>query len=155
MGRIQGTILFICAAAVGGAISLQIFFDAMPCYLCILERSLIMAIGLTAMMSISLPTKYFGYPILLTQLGLLGYLGYTLREHIGIERGWWFSTCDMNPTFFMSDYIPYIFDVKALCGQNTFLLFGYDMVYWGALTCGLLAILTLMSIKSLITKEQW
>jgi len=153
MDRIQGTILLMCVAATGGALSLQFFYDAMPCYLCIVERSLIMAVGVMAIISISLPKKYFGFPILFSQLGLVGYLGYTLREHIGIDKGWWFSSCEMNPTFFMSEYVPYIFDVKAICGQNTFLLMGYDMVYWGAATCGLLAILTLLAIKSLITKD--
>lgn len=149
MGRIQGTILLICAAAVGGALTLQYFFGAQPCYLCIVERSFFMAIGLMALLAISFPAKYLSIPLLCVQTGLVICLGNTFYQHIGIYRGWWPSSCDMNPTFFMSEYIPYIFDVKALCGQNDFPIMGYDMVYWGAATTVLLWILVLWSMKAI------
>lgn len=147
MKKSQGAILFTCLFAVTSALVLQFFFGAQPCYLCIVERSLFIAIGITALVALLLPSTYIRLLTLCFQSAGIIYLGHTLYQHIGIDRGWWISSCDINPQFFMSDYVPYIFDVKSLCGQNKFLLFGYDLVYWGAIVALLLTCLVLYEVS--------
>jgi disulfide bond formation protein DsbB len=97
---LAGHIVYLAAAALalGGAWSLQIFWDLYPCPLCLEQREpwyagvMISAIVLTVPF-IAPQGAVWKMRGLVPMMALLGWGLYKSTEHVGVEYGWWASSC--------------------------------------------------------------
>ena len=136
------------------AVISEYMFNAQPCYLCVVERAGFLLITIFSIMMLS-RNKVILFSGMLGNLSAIAFLGYTFYQHIGTDRGWWFSTCGQKDSFWLSEYIPYIFEVKGVCGMNTFEVLGLDMLYWAAGGLVLLVLLFLSALPSIYKRLFW
>lgn len=136
-----------------GAIAMQLLFDAKPCLLCVMERAGFLGVAISSLVVAASSKKAYIYPAFIVQILSLGWLLSLFYEHMGVELGWWLATCEASPKFILADYIPYIFDIKGLCGQNAFYIMGIDIVFWGVFSTALLVPSLAFSFRKIKTAK--
>ncbi len=129
-------------------------FNAQPCYSCVVERAGFLLVTLFSIFMLSRNKVFLAFGFI-GNLTAMCFLSYTFYQHVGTDQGWWFSTCGQKDSFWLSEYIPYIFEVKGVCGMNTFEIIGLDMLYWAVGGLVLLILLFLSALPSVYKRLFW
>jgi disulfide bond formation protein DsbB len=151
MTQTRSLLLTIAVASfglIGVALYLQHGLDMLPCPLCVIQRYLFLAIGVTA-----LAGAYSSKPKIAAGLGLLAGLGglYTAGKHLWVLAHPGLS-CGIDPveTFLnkipTATYLPFLFRADGLCEDALAPWFGLSIPQWSFLWFGLftLALAALM-----------
>lgn len=125
----------VCFAFVGGAVTLQMIMDLLPCPLCIIQRYAFLGAGFACVLGAAFKRPRAGLAI--AGLATLGGLG-TAAKHIWVLAHPGFS-CGIDPaeTFLnrlpMADWWPEVFQANGLCENATDSLLGLNIPQWAAL----------------------
>ncbi|MGH8853448.1 MAG: disulfide bond formation protein B [Telluria sp.] len=143
----------ICFALIAVALYLQHVEQMLPCPLCVIQRYLFLAIGVTSLVAaISGKIRAGAILALLAALGGL----YAVGKHLYVIANPGFS-CGIDPMETVlnkiptAEYLPWLFRADGLCEGATDSLLGLAIPQWSALW---FVVLTLLLVVVLVRKPR-
>lgn len=145
----------ICIALLGTALIAQYAFGQHPCELCLWQRVPYAVILVIAAVSLLKANKWTPWILVLLAALYAVETGIAIH-HVGVERHWWHSAAGCGLQATAKDIVEMYRNITqapvVACDQPTWMLLGYSMATWNALTA---AALTALSLAQAYVQRVW